>query len=276
MKYKKILVGALGAFMIAMPLSSALAFGPDRTTYACNSAGQCIGADHVQFNSFTNNSVYGDERNFLTVRDVAASTSTYSDSIQFVAGKTYVIRFYVHNNAQQSLAGASNYIAHNTSVRATLPSQVNGNAQVTGYISASNANPGSVFDDVALTSTGPVNLQYVTGSARILTNGINTTLSDSIVSASGAPVGYNAINGEWPGCFEFSGWVTLQVQAIAPVTPAGTPPATPTVTPVAKPVVTTSGAKAIPNTGPGDIAGLFVGTSALGTAGHYLVTRRRR
>ena len=35
-------------------------------------------------------------------------------------------------------------------------------------------------------------------------------------------------------------------------------------------------AKALPNTGAGDIAGLFVGTSVLGTAGHYLVTRRRR
>jgi hypothetical protein len=32
----------------------------------------------------------------------------------------------------------------------------------------------------------------------------------------------------------------------------------------------------LPNTGPGDVAELFVGTSGLGAVGHFLVNRRRR
>jgi len=32
----------------------------------------------------------------------------------------------------------------------------------------------------------------------------------------------------------------------------------------------------LPNTGPGDVIGLFAGASAVGTAGHYIVSRRRR
>lgn len=39
---------------------------------------------------------------------------------------------------------------------------------------------------------------------------------------------------------------------------------------------TTTPAKSLPNTGPGDIAELFVGTSAFGGVGHYLISRRKR
>jgi hypothetical protein len=35
-------------------------------------------------------------------------------------------------------------------------------------------------------------------------------------------------------------------------------------------------ATTMPNTGPGDVIGLFAGASAVGTAGHYIVSRRRR
>ncbi len=47
-----------------------------------------------------------------------------------------------------------------------------------------------------------------------------------------------------------------------------TPPVTPPVTPPTPPAP-------LPNTGPGAVAGLFAGVSALGAAGHYLVSRRR-
>ncbi|HVX58390.1 MAG TPA: hypothetical protein VG964_01500 [Candidatus Saccharimonadales bacterium] len=46
--------------------------------------------------------------------------------------------------------------------------------------------------------------------------------------------------------------------------------------PVVKTTAKKTTAKALPNTGPGDVAELFVGTSALGTIGHFVVSRRRR
>ncbi|MDB5161381.1 MAG: exported protein of unknown function [Candidatus Saccharibacteria bacterium] len=264
MNIKRLAVGVLVAIFVAVPAVHAFAFGPDRTTYTCNSSGQCVGADHVQFNSFTNNPVYGDERNFLTVRDADAGTNTYTDNMALTAGKTYVIRFYVHNNAQQDLSGVNNYVAHNTAVRVAMPSEVNGSGQVTGYISASNAGPGSVFDDFTFTSGSKLDLQYVAGSAKIRTNGqTDVTISDAIVGA-GAPVGFSSQNGDWPGCFDFSGWVTLQVKAVAPPTPTPTPVTPAKTTP-----------KALPNTGAGDVVGIFAGASAAGTAAHMAITARR-
>lgn len=34
--------------------------------------------------------------------------------------------------------------------------------------------------------------------------------------------------------------------------------------------------KQVPDTGPGDVAGLFAGASAIGASGHYLISRRKR
>jgi hypothetical protein len=56
---------------------------------------------------------------------------------------------------------------------------------------------------------------------------------------------------------------TITVKSVPPVTPPVTPPQTPSTT-------------TLPNTGPGDVIGLFAGVSALGTAGHYVVSRRRQ
>lgn len=53
--------------------------------------------------------------------------------------------------------------------------------------------------------------------------------------------------------------------SIPPVTPPTTPPTTPTPKPTS-----------LPNTGPGDVLGIFGGVSALGGAGHFLVSRRKR
>ena len=53
----------------------------------------------------------------------------------------------------------------------------------------------------------------------------------------------------------------------APPSPAPTPTPTPTPTPQAT---------TLPNTGAGDVVGIFAGASAAGTAAHAVITRRRR
>ncbi len=264
---KSLKVAAATLAVVATTLApvSAFAYSPERATYTCNSAGQCVGADHVQFNSFTNNPQYGDERNFLTVR--SADGGSYSDSIAVADGKEYVVRFFLHNNAQQSLSGANNYVATGTSVKVALPSTINGSANIDGSISAANAAPGTVSDNVTLTSDGQYKLQYVAGSATIRTQALSdVAVSDSIVT-TGAPVGYDALNGNWPGCFEFSGWVTLKVKATKvtnPTTPKN--PSTPvsTVTP-----------SALPATGPEAMLGSLTGVSALGYGVSRFVQSRR-
>ncbi|HVS79062.1 MAG TPA: PKD domain-containing protein [Candidatus Saccharimonadales bacterium] len=56
-------------------------------------------------------------------------------------------------------------------------------------------------------------------------------------------------------------------QTITVSTPPVTPPTTPTPTPKAK---------SLPNTGPGDVLGIFTGASSLGAVSHYVVNRRRK
>ena len=66
-------VVALGVVVLATS-AGALAWGPERPTYTIEKP-----ADHVTFNSITNNPAYGDERNFVRIKEAGAPASAYSD-----------------------------------------------------------------------------------------------------------------------------------------------------------------------------------------------------
>ncbi len=252
---------ATSAIAVALPIAALAAFGPDRQTYVCGQAGICQGADHVQFDSFTNNPSYDqhDERNFLTIRPAAGGA--YTDVQTLTVGQEYVVRAYVHNNADPALTNTpSDYTAENTAFKVAIPSEVNGDALVTGTISASNAQPGSVYDTVSLKSGEKLKLNYVAGSAKWTSNGASNgaALSDNVLT-SGALLGYDSLNGELPGCFGFSGYVSLKVKAEKIETPV-TPPVTTTPT-------------ALPQTG-AEAAGL-AGVAGTGVVGYAAMAYRR-
>jgi len=212
-------VMAIIAAAIIIPTAVLASWGPDRPTY--NWDGEA--ANHVVFNSFVDNPVQGDERNFMQVREATAGADTYADDISLQDGKEYVINMYYHNNASTSLNGADkNYagIARNAYVKAEIPGLVQNGSNGTvaqGYIGASNASPQEVWDDVKFknTSGGDIALKYVPGSATInnFGNANGMKLSDAIVT-SGAPIGYDSLNGDVPGCNEFSGYVTFKIKAV--------------------------------------------------------------
>jgi len=64
----------------------------------------------------------------------------------------------------------------------------------------------------------PFTVEYVSGSARLITNYINTSLSDNVVG-SGTLIGTSAANGDVPGCAQFSGYVTIHVRVHVPTPP---------------------------------------------------------
>ncbi len=179
-------------------------------------------ADYVTFNSITDNPVHGFEPNFMQIREATADNSTYADSIALQAGKEYVVYMYYHNNAKTSLNASGVGIAQGARIEAKIPAIVpNGstNTAAMGYVSATNATPGSVYDDIFFKNTtgGDISLRYVPGSATIHSKGaINgKTLPDSIVSG-GTALGYNALDGIVPGCNEYAGYVTFRVKADQP------------------------------------------------------------
>jgi len=128
---------------------------------------------------------------------------------------------YYHNDT----ATNSGLNAYGSYALAQIPTTINNgeNLAATGYIGASNANPQQVSDNVYFNNTSGSNitLRYMPGSATIHnysgTNG--QVLSDNIVT-SGAPIGYNSLDGVIPGSTisygsanSYAGYVLFTVQA---------------------------------------------------------------
>lgn len=184
------------------------AWGPNRPTYTIEQP-----ADHITFNSITNNPNFGDERNFVTVREKGAGTWEDSKSVQ--PGKEYEVSIYVHNNASANL----NLVAQNALAKATVPTTTGKSIDIQGFVNASNATPNEVYDHATLTSDQDFNLAYVNGSARYYNNvfgkygaGAGTQLPDSIVTSTGAKLGYDKLDGNIPGCFQYAGVVVFTVK----------------------------------------------------------------
>ncbi|MFZ1812263.1 MAG: hypothetical protein WAU02_01910 [Candidatus Saccharimonadales bacterium] len=208
---------AIAAAIVVAGTSAVLtyAWGPSRTTFTMESP-----APYVTFNSITNNPEYGDEREFLTVRDLTTG-QTLGGSTTIVPGHEYLFQVYIHNNAASNLNTAENSykgIARGTTVEAAVPSTVNGTADAAAYVRATNANPGEVWDTVKLTSSSAITLDYQEGSARLFTKAYasGVQLNDAIMTDTGVKVGYDNLNGDWPGCLPYSGTVTFKVKAVAP------------------------------------------------------------
>lgn len=204
-------------------------WGPTRGLYDYNDPAQRVGSmNGPVLNSFINTPSYGDERNFTRVSP--AGTSQWAETANNVqAGQEVEFRVYVHNNANQSTNGSNldgPGVALDTRVRFAIPTgQANG-IDVGGYISASNGKnkDGGAMTQVYDTATvrndaKAFSLDYVEGSARLYNNGAFSAgmqLPDSIVTASGAQIGWNALDGRLPGCFEFDAVVIIKAKVIAP------------------------------------------------------------
>ncbi len=197
---------AILAAAIIVP-AAVFAWGPSRDTYTIERP-----ADKVTFNSITNNPNYGDERNFVTIKDAAnTAAGGWKDEIAVQNGKEYWVRMYVHNNAADNL----NLVAENVTAKFNLPTQEASRIQIDGYLSSSNADPKQVWDQAVFTSANKFALDYVEGSAEFTNNVFTggTKLSDSVVS-SGALLGYNKLDGKIPGCFKYDGLVTFKVKIV--------------------------------------------------------------
>lgn len=204
--------------LVAAPFAGSYAsWSPERETFTIDEP-----ADYVTFNSITDNPNYGDERTFFDAKPASHDEEGgFSDKIEvsdLEDGEKVTLRMYVHNNAKEELNGEDfegEGVAENTRVRAMLPEATDRALRPIGYISADNADPGEVSDTVDLHSDGrPFNLDFVEDSAKIHTNAKpdGMQLDNSIVEDEGAQIGYDKLDGRVPGCFEYTGIVTLDVE----------------------------------------------------------------
>lgn len=214
-------LGGIAATLAAfLPLSSASAWGPERTTYTMEQP-----ADYAVFNSITNNSAIGDERNFVRIRE-ANSGNPFRDEVEVVPGKEYEVYIYFHNDAGSDTNATGYGMATNVRLVSAYPPTVNTNERgmVSGILSWSYVTPeqpdnpqvGKVWDEAYVTSkTDGVVLRYKTGTAIIHNAGAanGSVLASSLFTEEGALLGYNKLAGTIPGCDEYSGHVTYTLVA---------------------------------------------------------------
>lgn len=195
---------AMIAAAVIIP-SALLAWGPTRDTYTIESP-----ADHITFNSITNNPNIGDERNFVGIRE-SGTNNQWSDDMTVAKDKEYTVRMYVHNNAAANL----NLVAENVTAKFNLPTTTGKSIQVNGFLSASNASPTEVYDHATFNNSEDFNIAYVSGSLKYENNAFGaagTSLSESIFTSTGVKLGYDKLDGKIPGCFQYAGYVTFKVK----------------------------------------------------------------
>jgi uncharacterized repeat protein (TIGR01451 family)/LPXTG-motif cell wall-anchored protein len=209
---------ALAVIAAAVIVPAALfAWGPDRPTYTMANP-----APHVTFNSITDNPTHGDERNFVQIKEASAANSTYGENVTLTPGKEYEVYVYYHNNASSNLNDENSQfkgIAKDAFMRVQMPATVAAGekARITGFVGASNANPAQVWDEAYGTSASAVALRYVPDSAVIHSNGaVNGKKLPNNLYTTGTPLGYDALNGNLPGCNEFAGYVTFKFKVVQP------------------------------------------------------------
>ncbi len=203
----------IGLGVVGIGLVS-LAYGPNRATFTAANP-----AEYVTFNSITDAPGFGDERNFTWARPVDAPASSWqTDELNVADGQEYYIRVRVHNNAAADL----NLHATNTRVSASVPTNISNSINVQATVSADNANPQQVWDDVVLKSSEKFSVGYVPGSAHYY-NALNTVdgfpIADSVFTNGGAQVGYGSMNGDIPGCNDFAGALMFKVKVFSEKTP---------------------------------------------------------
>lgn len=195
-----------------------------RPSYTMEEINADILGDKITFNSISNNPALGDgkngnEKNFVAARkynDADTSHLWQADEYKNVEdGQEYVVRMYVHNNN----LGGRDAVAKDTRVFFNIPSESGKQVKVTGFLDSSNANPTEYWDHVYFSSDTAFHLEYVEGSALLTNDGIGkgdgAKLSDNIVyDTKGVLIGYDALNGEIPGCFDFDSIVTIRVKAV--------------------------------------------------------------
>lgn len=214
-----------GLVAVVMVPLAIYAWGPSRETFTIEKP-----ATYVTFNSITNNPNYGDERNFLRVRDAdskywsSTSTNGWTDTMTMTEGHTYDVKLYVHNNAAANLGLKST----NTRAFVNLPIKddtYGKQFEINGFIMSDNAKPGKIWDNIVLKSDKAfhvkvVSQKYINNIKTEAKGGFDLGNEVYMGDGTGAKLGYESLDGIIPGCYQYSGYVLLKVQPVFQIVPA--------------------------------------------------------
>ena len=210
--YKSILSVSAAAVMLAGTLAPVMVYAwgdsnNGRPSYTLDQINNGELGDTITFNSISNGKI-GDEKNFVGAKVAGANVETWNaNTIDVKDGETYTIRLFVHNNSPKG----EEAIAKGVKATFSIPTTVAKSQTIVGYIDSSNATPNRYWDEVTLNASENVYLEYVEGSAKFNNNNGTFALPNEVIT-SGATLGYTSMNGEIPGCYQYSGVVTIDVK----------------------------------------------------------------
>ena len=179
-----------------------------RESYTIAQINAGVLGDKITFNSISDGKI-GDEKNFVGAK-LSADTGTVwsANEIRVAMGETYTIRIYVHNNSPKG----TNAIAKDVVASFSLPTTVASEQTIVGYIDSSNATPNKYWDEVKLVADQDFFIEYVEGSAKYTNAKMGAVALPNEVITSGAKLGYDKLDGNIPGCYEYDGVVTIEVK----------------------------------------------------------------
>lgn len=211
--YKTILSVAAASIVAGATITPTLvsAWGDSsngRPSYTISQINSGLLGDTITFNSISDGKI-GDEKNFVGAKLSSSNTDIWNaDEINVKDGETYTIRLYVHNNSPKGYEA----VAKDVKASISVPTTVGKTQTIIGYLNSSNATPNRYWDEVKLVSSEDFYLEYVEGSAKYTNAKMGTVALSNNVITSGVTLGYDSLNGEIPGCYEYDGVVTIEVK----------------------------------------------------------------
>lgn len=156
-------------------------------------------APYAVLNSITDDKQYGDQRNFVQVRNVTAD-GKFADEVHACAGDLIEVFFLAANNASDSLASTAATVH---GLEASLVTGGTGTPKVSLGVVLSAKNASTVWDgaDISCRSSG-IKLTYLQNSAKLYSNLAKPadyfTLDRDVFSEHGGPIGARGADGELP------------------------------------------------------------------------------
>ena len=207
-------ISAFGGLAISQSVSAWGDSDGGRPSYTVKEIESGVLKNQITFNSISDGTI-GNEKYFVAASESGNSSAWQNGELTVEEGKEYIVRLYVHNNNPQG----TKTVAKDTTVMFALDTESKSSVDINGFIKSSNAKPSEYWDQVTLKSADgrAFYLDYLEGSATFYNNkiglgGIN--VSDNVITSNGIKIGYEQLDGNIPGCFEYDSFVTIKVKPI--------------------------------------------------------------
>ncbi|MDR2487507.1 MAG: hypothetical protein LBD12_06020 [Clostridiales Family XIII bacterium] len=181
-------------------------WGPDREIYSVKDP-----PDEVVFNSLSDSPQRGDERDFVLARPVDGPEDAWTNELEVTKGGDYYVQVYFCNDAEKG----SRWNALEAKTNVIFSQGFLKDTKLSATISATNANPPKIWDDVHFFGDKEFIIYYLEGSSVLLTPGTpegGVALPDTIISEEGALIGYEEPDGIVPPGADNAGYVLFRVR----------------------------------------------------------------